>query len=77
MLTISELDKLMDLSQRQGRVSFYMTNNGEEGIQIGSAAALEPGDNFFLQYRELGVFLWRGFTIEEIMNQVYILDLEL
>ena len=38
----------------QGRISFYMTNYGEEGTHIGSAAALEPSDLVFGQYREAG-----------------------
>lgn len=38
----------------QGRISFYMTNYGEEGTHIGSAAALDPNDLVFGQYREAG-----------------------
>lgn len=35
-----------------------MTNYGEEGTHIGSAAALDPNDMVFGQYREAGeVFL--------------------
>ena len=37
-----------------GRISFYMTNYGEEGTHIGSAAACDPGDLVFGQYREAG-----------------------
>ena len=33
--------RIMYESQRQGRISFYMTNYGEEGTHIGSAAALD------------------------------------
>ena len=38
----------------QGRISFYMTNYGEEGTHVGSAAALNPEDVVFGQYREAG-----------------------
>ncbi len=38
----------------QGRISFYMTNYGEEGTHIGSAAALDSNDMVFGQYREAG-----------------------
>lgn len=38
----------------KGRISFYMTNYGEEGTHIGSAAALDPSDLVFGQYREAG-----------------------
>lgn len=43
-----------NLSLLQGRISFYMTNYGEEGTHIGSAAALDPNDMVFGQYREAG-----------------------
>jgi 2-oxoisovalerate dehydrogenase E1 component alpha subunit len=47
-----------------------MTSYGEEG-QIGSAAALTPEDVVYGQYREAGVILHRGFTLDEFMNQCY------
>lgn len=56
---------------RQGRISFYMTNYGEEGIHVGSAAALSPSDLVFAQYREVGVLLYRGMTVTELVNQCY------
>ena len=37
----------------------------------GSAAALDNTDTVFTQYREVGVFLYRGFTLDEIMNQCF------
>ncbi|EMP28694.1 2-oxoisovalerate dehydrogenase subunit alpha [Chelonia mydas] len=36
----------------EGRISFYMTNYGEEGTHVGSAAALDDTDVVFGQYRE-------------------------
>lgn len=63
--------KLILYNFRQGRISFYMTNYGEEGIHIGSAAALSPSDMVFAQYREVGVFLYRGVTVTELINQCY------
>ena len=38
--------RIMYESQRQGRISFYMTNYGEEGTHVGSAAALDPQGTF-------------------------------
>ncbi|OWK51027.1 2-oxoisovalerate dehydrogenase subunit alpha, mitochondrial, partial [Lonchura striata] len=38
-----------------GRISFYMTNYGEEGTHVGSAAALDANDLVFGQYREAAV----------------------
>lgn len=43
----------------KGRISFYMTNYGEEGTHIGSAAALEPTDLVFGQYREAGEHVYK------------------
>lgn len=44
---------------------------GEEGIAVGSAAALTPDDVVFAQYREAGVFQQRGFTIKDFMGQLF------
>lgn len=44
MLILTKLDKIMYEAQRQGRISFYLTNHGEVAAQVGSAAALADGD---------------------------------
>jgi 2-oxoisovalerate dehydrogenase E1 component alpha subunit len=62
---------IMYEAQRQGRISFYMTSYGEGATHMGSAAALEADDVVFGQYREAGVLLYRGFTLDEFMNQMY------
>lgn len=54
MTLLNTMDRVLYDSQRQGRISFYMTNYGEEGTHIGSAAALNPQDLVFGQYREAG-----------------------
>ncbi|KAL3473393.1 thiamine diphosphate-binding protein [Aspergillus californicus] len=71
MLTVSIMDIVMFEAQRQGRLSFYMVSAGEEGISIGSAAALTPDDVVFAQYRETGVFQQRGFTLKDFMSQLF------
>lgn len=71
MITLNIMDKILYESQRQGRISFYMTNTGEEAVQIGSAAAILSEDVVYAQYREAGVLLWRGYSITEFMNQCY------
>jgi len=63
MLTINEADTVFNAAQRQSRISFYMTQLGEEATGVGSAAALNDDDLIFPQYREAGAFLWRGFSI--------------
>ncbi|KAF2139405.1 uncharacterized protein K452DRAFT_275693, partial [Aplosporella prunicola CBS 121167] len=71
MLTVSIMDLIMFEAQRQGRLSFYMVSAGEEGIAVGSAAALHPDDVIFAQYREAGVFAQRGFTLDDFMAQLF------
>ncbi|EAT39862.1 AAEL008366-PA [Aedes aegypti] len=71
MVLLNTMDKILYESQRQGRISFYMTNFGEEASHIGSAAALSPDDWVYGQYREAGVLVWRGFTISDFINQCY------
>ena len=44
---------------------------GEEGITVGSAAALEPNDVITCQYRETGVYQQRGFTLKDFMSQLF------
>lgn len=55
MILLSIMDKILYESQRQGRISFYMTNEGEEAAQIGSAAGLNLNDLVYGQYRETGI----------------------
>ncbi|MCJ1243589.1 hypothetical protein MMC30_000786 [Trapelia coarctata] len=71
MLTVSIMDLIMFDAQRQGRLSFYMVSAGEEGIAVGSAAALLPEDVVFAQYREAGVFQQRGFHLQDFMSQLF------
>lgn len=69
MVTLNTLDNIMYDAQRQGRISFYMTSFGEEATHLGSVSSLEPEDYIFGQYREAGVLLWRGFTLENMIDQ--------
>ncbi|XP_065882765.1 2-oxoisovalerate dehydrogenase subunit alpha, mitochondrial-like isoform X2 [Dysidea avara] len=71
MVTLNVMDKILYDAQRQGRISFYMTNYGEEGAAIASAAALDFTDTIYGQYREAGAILWRGFSLNQCMNQCY------
>ena len=54
MILLNAMDRLLFQSQRQGRISFYMTHFGEEATHMGSAAALNPKDLVYSQYREAG-----------------------
>ncbi len=65
------LDERMMAAQRQGRLSFYMQSTGEEGTTVAFAAALDPDDMIMAQYREQGALAYRGFTVDEFMNQMF------
>ena len=44
---------------------------------MGSASALQPQDYIFAQYREAGLLMWRGFTLDQFCNQCFSNDLDL
>nr|ANM86807.1 branched-chain alphaketoacid dehydrogenase E1a [Stygiella incarcerata] len=67
MLMLNTLDIILLNAQRQGRVPFHMTHYGEEATVVGSAYPLKADDEIFAQYREVGVLLQRGMTLEQIM----------
>ncbi|XP_078517188.1 2-oxoisovalerate dehydrogenase subunit alpha, mitochondrial [Lissotriton helveticus] len=71
MTLLNTMDRILYESQRQGRISFYMTNYGEEGTHVGSAAALNDIDLVFGQYREAGVLMYRGYPLDLFMSQCY------
>ncbi|KAG2065302.1 branched-chain alpha-keto acid dehydrogenase E1-alpha subunit [Suillus decipiens] len=71
MQLLPTLDNILYNVQRQGKISFYMTSHGEEAAVIGSAAALADDDEVLAQYREVGVLLWRGFTLDRVMAQCF------
>lgn len=68
---LQSLDDVFYNAQRQGRISFYMQNSGEEATHVGSASALSLDDTVFAQYRETGVLLWRGFTVQQAADQCF------
>lgn len=71
MALLNTMDKILYESQRQGRISFYMTCYGEEATHFGSASALDFNDLVFAQYREAGVLMHRGFPLKQFMHQCY------
>ena len=70
MVRIDEMDQILYMSQRQGKISFYMTSFGETAVTLGTAAALHDSDVIYTQYREIGTFVWRGITVQEIVDQL-------
>lgn len=71
MQFIRILDERMFAAQRQGRISFYLSSLGEEAASVASAAALDFDDMIMGQYREQGALAYRGFTIDQFMDQLF------
>jgi pyruvate dehydrogenase E1 component alpha subunit len=56
--------------QRQGRIGFYVTCEGEEASEVGSALALRPTDWIFPDYRASGIMISRGMTLDDLLAQL-------
>ncbi|MDQ3855360.1 MAG: thiamine pyrophosphate-dependent dehydrogenase E1 component subunit alpha [Chloroflexota bacterium] len=66
------LDERMWILNRQGKVAFVISGQGQEGAQVGSAYALRPGTDFVLPYyRDLTVALTIGMTPREVMLALF------
>lgn len=70
MVKINTIDPRFNMAQREGKISFYMTCIGEEAAVVGSIAGLEDQDSIYPQYREAAALLYRGFTINQMTNQL-------
>jgi 2-oxoisovalerate dehydrogenase E1 component alpha subunit len=57
--------------QRQGRINFYIGSEGQEAVHVGGGAALEKDDWYFPHYRDPGVALLRGASVESMVHQLY------
>jgi pyruvate dehydrogenase E1 component alpha subunit/2-oxoisovalerate dehydrogenase E1 component alpha subunit len=70
MLKLRTLDGRMLSLQRQGRIGFYGTATGEEAAVVGSGYPLRPTDWVFPALRQIGVSVWRGTSVKEIVCQL-------
>ena len=62
------VDERMWLINQQGRAPFVISCQGQEGAQVGVAAALKPGHDWVAPYyRDAGVVLWFGMTARDQM----------
>lgn len=69
MLQVEQMDQLYLKLQRLNYITFYMGALGEEGVQAGCAAALHSEDWLCLQYREMGICLFRGIPLQETQTK--------
>lgn len=62
-------DDRMQRMHRQGRISFYIKCTGEEAISVAQGMALQPDDMLFPSYRNQALYLVRGRSLVDLMNQ--------
>ncbi|WP_226039652.1 pyruvate dehydrogenase (acetyl-transferring) E1 component subunit alpha [Natrinema sp. DC36] len=67
MRLVRRFDERAVSLQRQGRMGTYPPLSGQEGAQVGSAHALDAEDWVFPSYREHGVGLVRGLSLERTL----------
>jgi 2-oxoisovalerate dehydrogenase E1 component alpha subunit len=70
MLLVRIIDDRMMRLQRAGRLGFYMKATGEEATHF-AVAALRDTDWVFPSYREHGAWFWRGYTIQQFIDQLF------
>ncbi|MGO4386357.1 3-methyl-2-oxobutanoate dehydrogenase (2-methylpropanoyl-transferring) subunit alpha [Microvirga sp. 2YAF29] len=71
MMTLRTFDARMLIAQRQGKTSFYMQHLGEEAISSAFRKALSPGDMNFPTYRQAGLLIAGGYSMVDMMCQIY------
>ncbi len=71
MLLARAFDERCLTLQRQGRIGFYVPAMGQEAAQVACGWALDPADWMFPAYRELGLALTRGVTLDELLCQFF------
>jgi 2-oxoisovalerate dehydrogenase E1 component alpha subunit len=71
MLLVRLMDERGMLLQRQGRLGFYISAEGQEAVHVGAGYAMEPDDWYYPHYRDPGVALMRGVTFREVFHQLY------
>ncbi|WIV13392.1 pyruvate dehydrogenase (acetyl-transferring) E1 component subunit alpha [Proteiniborus sp. MB09-C3] len=57
--------------QRQGRMLTYAPNRGQEAAQVGSIAATDKNDWLVPAFRELGAWLYKGVSLEQVFLYWY------
>jgi 2-oxoisovalerate dehydrogenase E1 component len=75
ILTARVLDQKIWSLNRMGKAAFVVSGQGHEGAQVGSAWALRKGHDVVLPYyRDTGVMLTLGMTVEQILLAVLARD---
>lgn len=69
MLTARGVDEEAHQLQKQGALDLWLSCQGQEAAQVGSALAVGPGTTIFPSYREHAVALVRGIPPDELLAQ--------
>jgi pyruvate dehydrogenase E1 component alpha subunit len=70
MLLVRVMDERMSELQRDGRLHFYMKSSGEEATHL-AAGPLRASDWIFPSHRDQGAWFWRGYTIQQYIDQLF------
>jgi TPP-dependent pyruvate/acetoin dehydrogenase alpha subunit len=70
MMLVRAVDERMVELQREGRLAFYQKSTGEEATHF-AVAPLRDTDWIFPSYREQGAWFWRGYTIQQYVDQLF------
>jgi pyruvate dehydrogenase E1 component alpha subunit len=70
MLLVRIVDDRMMRLQRQGRLGFYMKAIGEEASHF-AVYPLRQSDWVYPSYREQGAWFWRGYSVDNFINQLF------
>ena len=68
MLQQEEHCKFFLTSQRTGKIPFYLPSTGEQAVGTGMAPALTFEDFILPHYREQALYMWRGYTVDDIAD---------
>lgn len=71
MVLSRQIDERMVPMQRQGRISFYVGETGEEAAVLGSVRGMEPKDWIVPCYREHVAALFRGLPLETFFCNLF------
>ncbi|MCE4611919.1 MAG: pyruvate dehydrogenase (acetyl-transferring) E1 component subunit alpha [Desulfurococcales archaeon] len=69
MVRARVLDGWLLKLQRMGKVALHAPNRGQEATAVGTAKPMKPHDWLFPSYRELGAYIVRGMSEEEILDR--------
>lgn len=72
MLTARRIDERMWLLNRAGKIPFVISCQGQEAAQVGAAFALDNQKDWIAPYyRDMGVVLHFGMTVQELMLSAF------